>query len=78
MMKTFLLKFTNGRETRHLVPAQQYPDEIYAMMAAERYAPLVFRQHWNKVPDTTRWEMAVHSADGSVVLRQPFSVANTR
>jgi hypothetical protein len=72
-MKTFVLKFSNGREIRRMLPDQQYPDEIFAMMAGERYAPLVFQQHWNEVKDQAQWEIMVYSREGHMLMKEPFS-----
>lgn len=69
-----MLKFGNGREVRRMLPDQQYPDEIYAMMAGQRWAPLVFKQHWNEVKDQTQWEIIVYSCEGRMLIKEPFSV----
>jgi hypothetical protein len=72
-MKTFILRFTNGKEIRRLCPAEQYPDEIYAMMHGQRLAPLVFKQPWNMVEDQTQWQITVHSNEGHLLIREPFA-----
>jgi hypothetical protein len=71
-----MLKFTNGSDIRRMLPDQQYPDEIYAMMAGQRYAPLVFKQPWNKVKDQAQWEIIVCSPEGHTLIKVPVSASN--
>jgi len=68
----FVIRFTNGFDSRHTVTEQ--PDAIFAAMYGQKLAPDVFGQRWNTVPDERKWKIVVlldgaKLREDSVVLR---------
>ncbi|HEU5274654.1 MAG TPA: hypothetical protein VFU97_13400 [Xanthobacteraceae bacterium] len=58
----YVAQFTNGIDRRSFPVLQ--PDIIFAAMAAQRWAPDVFKMRWNRVKDPSKLKIVILAPDG--------------